>query len=100
MILADGIARLCEDLGVEPSDIVLVRTCGVRARTTHGGGAVAAWPLLLLLLQAPHLVVEAPQPVEAKRDHRSNCPPFLLLLQPFTLSKPTNFWPSACPRDL
>jgi hypothetical protein len=25
MILADGISRLCDDLGVEPTDIVLVR---------------------------------------------------------------------------
>jgi hypothetical protein len=27
MILADGISRLCDDLGVEPTDIVLVRGC-------------------------------------------------------------------------
>jgi hypothetical protein len=27
MIHAEGISRLCEDLGVEPTDIVLVRDC-------------------------------------------------------------------------
>lgn len=31
MILAEGISRLCDDLGVEPSDIVLV-SCQVTNR--------------------------------------------------------------------
>lgn len=35
MILADGISRLCDDLGVEPSDIVMVRRTFAAAMLTH-----------------------------------------------------------------
>eukprot|EP00955_Chlamydomonas_euryale_P057841 356907-Chlamydomonas_euryale.AAC.3 len=28
VMMADGLVRFCEDLGVDPSDIVMVRTCG------------------------------------------------------------------------
>lgn len=37
-ILAEGVGRLCEDLGVDPSDIVMVRSRGRRPLRPHG------WP--------------------------------------------------------
>jgi hypothetical protein len=38
MILAEGIAKLCEDLGVDPSDIVMV---GVEVSMGQGSGQIA-----------------------------------------------------------